>query len=54
MKVKYIIWAIVLLTALGSNSIAQNNILILAPDEFVDELQTLKRYKNYTGRKKCL
>jgi hypothetical protein len=50
MNSKYILTAILLIMFLFPiNASSQNNLLIIAPDEFVDELQALKRFKDATG-----
>jgi len=50
MNFKSVITIAVFLALLFFASIAFSQILILAPDEFIDELEPLKRFKNCSGR----
>jgi len=49
MKLKNII-ALLILLLVGLSSSSQDYFLIIAPDDFIDELQVLQNYKNCTGR----
>ena len=47
---KYIRYIILQLLFVSYSLVAQENLLILAPDDFVSELQVLKKFKDCTGR----
>ncbi len=42
--------ALLILFGIGLSSFSQDYFLIIAPDDFIDELQVLQNYKNCTGR----
>jgi len=48
MNLKNILILLIILV-LGFPSTCQEHFLIIAPDDFIDELQILKKYKDYTG-----
>lgn len=52
MNIKYVIRIMIFLVILFMPSIAisQENLLIISPDEFIDELAALKRFKDCSGR----
>jgi len=53
MKLKNIL-AFLLLLLFGLQSISQEHFLVIAPDDFIDELQILKKFKDYTGHQTIL
>jgi hypothetical protein len=54
MNYKHILLLLFIMLVLRNSSSAQDRLLIIAPDEFIDELQPLKRFKDCSLRKTTL